>query len=61
MALTTDSSILTAVGNDLTFDDVFWREVRALAKPGDVVIGISTSGNSPNVLRAAWNRAKSAR
>ncbi|MBE2268014.1 MAG: D-sedoheptulose 7-phosphate isomerase [Anaerolinea sp.] len=51
MALTTDTSILTAVGNDWTFDDVFWRQVKALAQPGDVVIGISTSGSSPNVLR----------
>lgn len=52
MALTTDTSILTAVGNDWAFEDVFARQVRALARPGDVVIGISTSGNSPNVLRA---------
>lgn len=52
IALTTDSSILTAVGNDYGFDDVFKRQVEALAAPGDVVIGISTSGNSENVLRA---------
>jgi D-sedoheptulose 7-phosphate isomerase len=51
IALTTDSSILTAVGNDWEFADVFCRQVRALAKPGDVVVGISTSGRSPNVLR----------
>lgn len=51
LALTTDSSILTAVGNDWDYADVFGRQVRALAKPGDVVIGISTSGNSSNVLR----------
>lgn len=51
LALTTDSSILTCVGNDWTFEDVFGRQVRALAKPGDVVVGISTSGGSPNVLR----------
>lgn len=51
LALTTDTSILTAVGNDWTFDDVFWRQVRALARPGDVAVGISTSGNSVNVLR----------
>jgi D-sedoheptulose 7-phosphate isomerase len=52
IALTTDSSILTAVGNDYGFDQVFKRQVEALAVPGDVVIGISTSGNSPNVLLA---------
>ncbi|MBM4363565.1 MAG: SIS domain-containing protein, partial [Deltaproteobacteria bacterium] len=43
IALTTDTSILTAVGNDWTFEDVFARQVRALARPGDVVVGISTS------------------
>ena len=52
IALTTDTSILTAVGNDWTFEDVFARQVRALARPGDIVVGISTSGKSPNVLRA---------
>lgn len=52
VALTTDSSILTAVGNDYGFDRVFSRQVEALAVPGDVVVGISTSGNSPNVLLA---------
>ncbi|MGD9849515.1 MAG: SIS domain-containing protein [Desulfuromonas sp.] len=52
IALTTDSSILTAVGNDFGFEQVFARQVEALAGAGDVVIGISTSGNSPNVLRA---------
>lgn len=52
IALTTDSSILTAVGNDYGFERVFQRQVEALAVPGDVVIGISTSGNSPNVLLA---------
>lgn len=52
VALTTDSSILTAVGNDYGFNEVFKRQVEALAVPGDVVIGISTSGNSENVLRA---------
>lgn len=51
IALTTDTSILTAVGNDWDFADVFARQVRGLARPGDVVVGISTSGNSPNVLR----------
>jgi len=52
IALTTDSSILTAVGNDYGFDRIFQRQLEALAVPGDVVIGISTSGNSPNVLLA---------
>lgn len=52
IALTTDTSILTAVGNDYGFDDVFSRQVEALTNPGDVLIGISTSGNSKNVTRA---------
>ena len=52
MALTTDSSALTAIGNDYGFDRVFARQLEALGKSGDVAIGISTSGNSPNVLRA---------
>jgi D-sedoheptulose 7-phosphate isomerase len=51
VALTTDTSILTAVGNDWDFSEIFARQVRALAKPGDVVVGISTSGRSLNVLR----------
>jgi D-sedoheptulose 7-phosphate isomerase len=53
VALTTDTSLLTAAGNDLGFDEVFARQVEALAKPGDLLIIHSTSGNSPNVLRAA--------
>jgi len=52
IALTTDTSILTAVGNDYGFDEVFKRQVEGLANPGDVVIGISTSGRSGNVRRA---------
>jgi D-sedoheptulose 7-phosphate isomerase len=52
IALTTDSSILTAVGNDYGFDQVFVRQVLALGRPKDVAIGISTSGNSPNVIKA---------
>ncbi len=52
IALTTDTSILTAVGNDYGFDDIFVRQVEALARPGDVLIGISTSGNSMNVISA---------
>lgn len=50
LALTTDTSILTAIGNDYNFEHVFVRQVEALAKQGDVVIAISTSGKSPNVL-----------
>ena len=50
IALSTDTSILTAVGNDYGFDAIFRRQVEALAREGDVVIGISTSGSSPNVL-----------
>jgi len=52
VALTTDTSILTAVGNDYGFDKVFSRQVEALVKPGDVVVGLSTSGNSLNVVTA---------
>lgn len=52
IALTTDTSIITAVGNDYGYEDIFTRQVEALAQQGDVVIGISTSGNSPNVLDA---------
>jgi len=50
IALSTDSSVLTSIGNDSAFDRVFSRQVRALVQKGDVVVGISTSGNSPNVL-----------
>ncbi|WP_456420253.1 D-sedoheptulose 7-phosphate isomerase [Methanocaldococcus infernus] len=52
IALTTDTSILTAIGNDYSFDNIFERQVEALGKEGDVLIGISTSGNSENVIRA---------
>ncbi len=52
IALTTDTSILTAVGNDYGFDSVFSRQVEALACSGDVILGISTSGQSNNILRA---------
>jgi len=51
LALTTDSSALTAIGNDLGFDELFARQLAALGKKGDVAIGISTSGTSPNVLK----------
>jgi D-sedoheptulose 7-phosphate isomerase len=52
IALTTDTSALTAIGNDYGFDQVFSRQVEALGRPGDLLIGISTSGNSPNVILA---------
>lgn len=52
IALTTDTSILTAIGNDYGFDRVFSRQVDGLATSGDIVFGISTSGNSPNVYAA---------
>jgi len=52
IALTTDSSILTAVGNDYDFNSIFSKQVQALGSPGDVLIAISTSGNSANVLAA---------
>jgi D-sedoheptulose 7-phosphate isomerase len=52
VALTTDSSVLTAVGNDFGFEQVFARQIDALIRRGDIALGISTSGNSPNVLRA---------
>ena len=52
IALTTDSSVLTCVANDYSYDDVFARQIEALGRPGDVLVGLSTSGNSENVLRA---------
>lgn len=51
IALSTDTSVLTAVGNDYGFDRVFARQVEAHGQPGDVALGITTSGRSPNVLR----------
>ncbi len=51
MALTTDGALLTAVANDGAFDDVFARQLEALCRPGDVAVGLSTSGTSPNVVR----------
>lgn len=52
IALTTDTSALTAIGNDYGFEFVFARQIRALAKPGDWLLALSTSGNSPNIARA---------
>jgi|UniRef100_A0A7V6DQH1 D-sedoheptulose 7-phosphate isomerase len=52
VALTTDTSILTSIANDYDFLEVFAKQVRALGRPGDLALGISTSGNSPNVVEA---------
>jgi D-sedoheptulose 7-phosphate isomerase len=52
IALTTDTSIVTAIGNDYSFDRVFVRQIEALGRPGDVAFGITTSGGSPNVVKA---------
>jgi D-sedoheptulose 7-phosphate isomerase len=57
LALTTDTSTLTAAGNDLGFDQIFARQIEALGRPGDVAVAISTSGKSPNVI-AALRQAK---
>lgn len=52
LALTTDSSVLTACANDMGFEQIFARQLEALGQPGDVALGMSTSGNSPNVILA---------
>ena len=52
LALTTDTSTLTSIGNDYHFDDIFAKQVQALGRPGDIAWGISTSGNSANVIKA---------
>lgn len=51
VALTTDTSVITSVGNDYDFSEIFSKQIRALGQPGDVAWGISTSGNSPNVMK----------
>lgn len=58
IALTTDTSILTAAANDFGFEIVFARQIEALARPGDVVFGFSTSGNSPNVVNGLLEAKK---
>jgi D-sedoheptulose 7-phosphate isomerase len=58
IALTTDTSILTAAGNDYGFDHLFARQIEALGQPGDVFLGISTSGNSKNILKALHQAKK---
>ena len=57
MSLTTDTSVLTSIGNDYGYDDIFRRQVEAHCEPGDILVGISTSGNSSNVI-AALHEAK---
>jgi len=52
LALTTDTSVITSIGNDYSFDDIFYKQVKALGTKGDIAIGISTSGNSQNVVKA---------
>ena len=52
IALTTDTSIITSIGNDYAFEDIFFKQIQALGKKGDIALGISTSGNSPNVIKA---------
>jgi D-sedoheptulose 7-phosphate isomerase len=58
IALTTDTSVLTSIANDYAFEEVFARQVMALGRPGDLLVGISTSGNSKNIIRAV-NEARS--
>lgn len=53
IALTTDTSILTSIGNDYSFDDIFIKQIQALGRKGDIAVCITTSGNSPNVIKAA--------
>jgi D-sedoheptulose 7-phosphate isomerase len=57
IALTTDTSVITSIGNDCGFDQIFAKQVQALGRAGDVALGISTSGNSPNVLKAIQTAA----
>ena len=50
IAITTDTSVITSIGNDYSFDDIFSKQIQAIGKTGDIAFGISTSGNSPNVI-----------
>lgn len=59
MALTTDTSVITSIGNDYSFDDIFLKQIQALGNKGDIALGISTSGNSPNVIKAAKEAKRS--
>lgn len=58
LALSTNTSVLTAIGNDYSYDKIFERQIEAMASSGDIVIGISTSGNSPNVINALRKAAE---
>ncbi len=58
LALTTDSSVLTSIGNDFSFADIFVKQLTALGRAGDLALGISTSGNSENVIRAVEEAGK---
>jgi D-sedoheptulose 7-phosphate isomerase len=58
IALTTDTSVLTSIGNDYHFDDIFSKQIKALGKKGDIAWGLSTSGNSPNVVKAVKTAQK---
>lgn len=53
LALTTDTSVITSIGNDYSYEDIFSKQIQALGKKGDIALGISTSGNSANVIKAA--------
>ena len=52
LALTTDTSIITSIGNDYDYSEIFSKQIKALGSEGDIAIGISTSGNSPNIIKA---------
>jgi D-sedoheptulose 7-phosphate isomerase len=58
IALTTDASVLTSIANDYQFDDIFSKQIKALGKKGDIAWGLSTSGNSPNVVKAVKSARK---
>lgn len=58
IAITTDSSVVTSIGNDYEFNDIFLKQIQALVNPGDILWGISTSGNSENILRGLKYAAK---
>lgn len=58
IALTTDTSVITSIGNDYSFDDIFLKQIQAFGKSGDIAIGISTSGKSPNIIKAAREAKK---
>ncbi len=52
IALTTDTSVITSIGNDYSYEDIFFKQIQALGRKGDIALGISTSGNSPNIIKA---------